>query len=39
MAAAVTALEKGTGDEAVAQDVWSLLSQVITLKKEPINEG
>ena len=29
MAAAVTALEKGTGDEAVARDVWSLLSQVI----------
>jgi len=29
MAAAVTALEKGSGEEAVAQDVWSLLSRVI----------
>ena len=29
MAAAVTSLEKGTGDEAVARDVWSLLSKVI----------
>jgi hypothetical protein len=25
VAAAVTALEQGTGDEAVAKDVWSLL--------------
>jgi hypothetical protein len=29
MAAALAALEKGSGDEAVAQDVWSLLSKVI----------
>jgi hypothetical protein len=29
MAAAVTALEKGSGDEAVAREVWSLLSQII----------
>jgi hypothetical protein len=29
MAAAVTALEKGSGDEAVAREVWSLLSRVI----------
>jgi hypothetical protein len=29
MAAAVMALEKGSGDEAVARDVWSLLSWVI----------
>ena len=29
LAAAVTALEKGSGDEAVARDVRSLLSQVI----------
>jgi hypothetical protein len=28
MAAALAALEKGTGDEAVAQEVWDLLSQV-----------
>jgi len=29
LAAAVTALEKGSGDEAVAREVWSLLSQII----------
>jgi hypothetical protein len=29
MAAAVTALEKGSGEEAVARDVWSLLSQIL----------
>ena len=29
MAAALAALEKGSGDEAVAQEVWSLLSKVI----------
>jgi len=29
MAAAVAALEKGSGEEAVAQDVWSLLSRII----------
>jgi hypothetical protein len=29
MAAALAALEMGSGDEAVAQDVWNLLSQVI----------
>jgi len=29
LAAAVTALEKGSGDEAVAREVWSLLSQMI----------
>ena len=29
MAASLAALEKGTGDEAVAQDVWNLLAQVI----------
>jgi hypothetical protein len=29
MAAALAALEKGTGDEAVAQDVWSLLARII----------
>jgi hypothetical protein len=29
MAAAVTALEKGSGDEAVAREVWSLLARVI----------
>jgi hypothetical protein len=29
LAAAVTALEKGSGEEAVAREVWSLLSQVI----------
>jgi len=28
-AAASMALEKGSGDEAVARDVWDLLSQVI----------
>jgi hypothetical protein len=29
MAAALTALEKGSGEEAVAKDVWSLLAQVL----------
>lgn len=29
MAAALAALEKGSGEEAVARDVWQLLSQVI----------
>jgi hypothetical protein len=29
MAAALAALEKGSGDESVAQDIWSLLSLVI----------
>jgi hypothetical protein len=29
VAAAVTALEKGSGDEAVAREVWSLLSRVV----------
>jgi hypothetical protein len=29
MAAALAALEKGSGDEAVAQDVWSLLARII----------
>jgi hypothetical protein len=29
VAAAVTALEKGTGDEMVAKDVWDLLSRVM----------
>jgi hypothetical protein len=29
MAAAVAALDKGSGDEAVARDVWHLLSRII----------
>jgi hypothetical protein len=29
MAAALAALEKGTGDEAVAREVWDLLAQVV----------
>jgi len=29
MAAALSALEKGSGDEAVARDVWDLLAQAI----------